>query len=81
MRGITRSVTIDVNFSCPVNSPFGETRMGFTGQLKINREDFDIMLNEPPESGGFIVGNDSEVIMDSETDLTTEQRFPVRTAI
>lgn len=69
MRGITRSVTFDLNYSGPVNSPFGETCMGFSGQLKINREDFAIMWNEPIENGGFMVGKDIEVAMDIETDL------------
>jgi polyisoprenoid-binding protein YceI len=69
MRGITCSVTIDVNFSGPVNSPFGETSMGFSGKFRVNREDFAIMWNEPMENGGVVVGKDIEVVMDLETDL------------
>ena len=69
MRGITRSVTIDVNFSGPVNSPFGETSMGFSGKFRVNREEFAIMWNEPMENEGFVAGKYVEVVMDIEADL------------
>lgn len=69
MRGITRSVTLDLIFSGPVNSPFGETSMGFSGQFRVNREEFAIMWNEPMESGGVMVGKDIEIVMNIEADL------------
>ncbi|HDZ62454.1 MAG TPA: polyisoprenoid-binding protein [Nitrospirae bacterium] len=69
VHGITRPVTLDVSFSGPLKSPFGETSMGFTGRTVINREDFGMTWNEPVENGGFMVGKDVELSVDIEADL------------
>ncbi len=69
IHGITRSVTLEVSFSGPLKSPFGETSMGFTGRTVIDREDFGMTWNEPVESGGFMVGKDVELSVDIEADL------------
>ncbi len=71
IRGITRTVTIDVNFYGPVKSPFGETSLGFTGKLRLNREDFNMMWNEPMENSGFLAGKDAQIFIDLEADLAS----------
>ena len=70
IHGITHSITLDVDLSGPVKSPFGETCIGLTAVTTLNREDFDIKWNEPLESGGFMVGIEVEVSIDLEADLT-----------
>ena len=70
IHGIAKPVTIEVDVAGPVKSPFGETSIGLTGRIVLNREDFDIKWNEPLESGGFMVGKDVEISVDLEADLT-----------
>jgi polyisoprenoid-binding protein YceI len=70
VHGITKTVTLDVDFAGPVKSPFGETSIGLTGKAVLNREDFKMKWNEPLESGGFMVGKEVEVSVDIEADLT-----------
>jgi polyisoprenoid-binding protein YceI len=70
IRGITQSVTLDVDLAGPVKSPFGETSIGLTAVTTFNREDFGIKWNEPLEDGGFMVGSEVEVSVDLEADLT-----------
>lgn len=69
IHGVTKSVTLDVDFAGPVKSPFGETSIGLTGRIALNREDFGVSWNTPLESGGVMVGKDVEVSVDIEADL------------
>ena len=60
---------MEVSVSGPVKSPFGETTIGITGRIVLDREDFGINWNEPLEDGGFMVGKDVEVSVSLEADL------------
>jgi polyisoprenoid-binding protein YceI len=70
VHGITKPVALDVELSGPVKSPFGETCIGLTGKTVLNRDEFKMTWNEPIENGGFMVGNEVEVSVDIEADLT-----------
>jgi len=72
IRGITRPVTLSVEFFGPVKVPEdfgGETTIGFSAQTRINREDFQVMWNVPLEGGGVMVGHEVEINLDIEADL------------
>ncbi len=70
IRGVTRPVTLEVEYAGPIKSPFGATSLGFSVTTIINREDFGMTWNETME-GGVMVGRDVEITLDVETDLTT----------
>ena len=72
MRGVTRQVTLEVEYSGPVKDPFEEGGMsiGFTAYARINREDYGIMWNADME-GGVIAGRDVRIILNIEADQTT----------
>ena len=72
IHGITKAVTLDVEFAGPVKSPFGETTIGLTGRTVINREEFEMPWNEPLENGGFMVGKEVEISVDLEADLMND---------
>lgn len=69
IHGITKEMTVDVAYYGPVKSPFGETTMGFSARVRINREDFGLTWNQPLENGGFMVGKDVQLFIDIEADL------------
>jgi polyisoprenoid-binding protein YceI len=69
IHGITKTVTLDVEYSEPEKSPYGETSIGFAATTRINREDFGLTWNEALESGGIMVGKEVEVFIDIEADL------------
>ncbi|MBI4848012.1 MAG: YceI family protein [Nitrospirae bacterium] len=71
IHGITRPVTIEVDFFGPVKSPFGDTTMGLTGKVTINREDFGLTWNVPMDNGGLIAGKEVKISMNIETDLVS----------
>jgi polyisoprenoid-binding protein YceI len=69
IHGVTKQVTVDVEFFGSVKSPFGETSMGFTAKTILNREDFEIKWNEQMENDGFMIGKDVQIFVDLEADL------------
>lgn len=58
MRGVTKPVTLDVEYNGEVKDPWGKQRAGFVATGKINRKDFNINWNKTLDSGGFVVGDD-----------------------
>lgn len=71
IHGSERPLTMDINISGPVKSPFGETCIGLVGRTVINREDFGLTWNQPMEKGGFMVGRDVEISVNIEADLVS----------
>jgi polyisoprenoid-binding protein YceI len=70
IRGTTKTVSMDAEFSGPVKSPSGgEITMGFSATATINRFDFGMAWNELMEDGGFIVDKDVKITLDIEADL------------
>jgi polyisoprenoid-binding protein YceI len=72
IHSITRQIAIDVAYSGPEQSPYGETSMGFTATAKINREDYGITWNVELKNGGFMVGKEIQIVLDIEADLASE---------
>jgi polyisoprenoid-binding protein YceI len=56
IRGVTRPVTIAFEFTGAVKDPWGNLRVGFEGDVVINRKDWGVSFNAPLEAGGVLVG-------------------------
>lgn len=69
IHGITKSISLETDILGPVKSPFGETTLGVTATMVLNREDFGLTWNETMGNGGFMVGKEVEVAMNIEADL------------
>jgi polyisoprenoid-binding protein YceI len=57
VRGVTRPVTLDVEYSGTATDPFGNVRVGFEGSGQINRKDFGVNWNALLEGGGVMVSD------------------------
>ncbi len=66
IRGVTRSVQLDVRYAGLGKSPFDDTRIGFTATTKINRHDFGVSWNSPMKDSGLVVGDDVLIYIDAE---------------
>jgi polyisoprenoid-binding protein YceI len=66
---IKKPVALEADILGPVKSPFGETSIGITGSIVLNREDFGLTWNEPMENSGFMVGKEVTVTVNLEADL------------
>lgn len=70
--GVTKSVEIAVEFNGEGVNPWGEKRVGFVGETKINREDFGLMWNQALEAGGVLVSREVKITLDVQANLVTE---------
>lgn len=72
IHGVTRPVTMEAEYFGPVKSPKalgGETTIGFSASLTVNRQDFGVKWNVPLDGGALMVGNDVRIELDIEADL------------
>jgi polyisoprenoid-binding protein YceI len=56
IKGVTKPVTIDFEFTGAAADPFGNDRVGFEGSVVINRKDWGVNWNAALEAGGVLVG-------------------------
>ncbi|MCI0416202.1 YceI family protein [bacterium] len=66
IRGVTKSISFPVTIVGPVKDPWGNSRLGVEASLKLNRQDFGVSWNSPLEGGGFVVGDEVVIKIDSE---------------
>jgi polyisoprenoid-binding protein YceI len=56
IHGVTRPVTLAVEFAGAGSDPWGNTKAGFSASTEIDREDFGLTWNQALETGGVLVG-------------------------
>ena len=66
IRGVSRPVTLDMQYSGVIQDPWGNDKSIFSATTKVNREDFGLTLNAPLEAGGWLVGKDVEIEIEVE---------------
>ncbi len=67
LRGITKAVPLALELhGFLANSPFGDTRVGFTATAEIDRNEFGIAFNSPLEGGGVMLGQKVQVTLEIE---------------
>ena len=58
IKGVTRTVTLNVLFGGQAKDGFGISRAGFEITGEINRNDFNIHSSDVTEAGGLVIGED-----------------------
>ena len=58
MRGVTKHVTIPVEFGGFGKDPWGNERAGFSLTTTVNRKDYGINWNKALDAGGFLLSDD-----------------------
>lgn len=66
MRGVTKRVTLPVEFRGFGKDPSGNTRAGFTAKTTLNRKDYGINWNRTFDEGGVVLGDDVDVVVNIE---------------
>jgi polyisoprenoid-binding protein YceI len=69
IRGVTRSVDLDLEFNGVSPDPWGGTRAGFSASTEISRADFGIEFNIPMDGGGVVVGDKIKINLEVEAVL------------
>ncbi len=62
IRGITKPLTVDVEFGGMVVDPYGQTKAGFTVNSKIKRKDFGLTWDAVTEAGSIVVSDEIRMI-------------------
>ena len=57
IKGVTRTVELDVEFLGVDKDAFGNTRIGFEATTEINRKDFGVDFNIPLDGGKLLIGD------------------------
>lgn len=56
IKGVTKPVSVDFDFTGSAVDPFGNLRVGLEGSVSVNRKDWGLSWNAALETGGFLVG-------------------------
>lgn len=70
IKGITKPVTVDVEFGGIVVDPYGQTKAGFTVSGKISRKEFGLTWSAVTEAGSVVVGD--EIRLQAEIQLVKQ---------
>jgi polyisoprenoid-binding protein YceI len=66
IRGITREVTLDVEYNGTGKNPWGMQVAGFSASTSINRKDFGLNWNAALETGGVLVSDKVKITLEVE---------------
>jgi polyisoprenoid-binding protein YceI len=66
MHGVSKEVSIPFAILGKIKDPWGNTRIGLEGGLKIDRRDWGLTYSKTLDNGGLIVGDDIKIDLNVE---------------
>jgi len=66
VKGVTKPVTLDVEFGGAADDFYGNTKAGFEISGKINRKDFGLTWSGVTEAGAVVVGEDIKLLINAQ---------------
>ncbi len=69
MHGVTKSITLPVEFLGFIKDPRGTQRAGFSVHTTLNRKDYGIVWNRALDTGGTLLGDDVDINVNIESAL------------
>ncbi|TQF04709.1 YceI family protein [Kitasatospora acidiphila] len=64
IKGITRPVVLDLDYTGSATDPYGIQRLGFEGRTTVDRTDFGLTYNAALETGGVLIGEKVKLSFD-----------------
>lgn len=61
IKGVTKPITLKVEYGGTIKDPWGQERAGFTIEGKINRKDFNLTWDAVTEAGQVVVSNEIKI--------------------
>ena len=65
IRGVTKPVELEVEFTGVAVDPFGATRAGFSAETEISRKEFGLTWNAALEAGGLLVSDKVKINLEA----------------
>ena len=67
IKGVTKPVTVDLEFLGGAIDPWGNQRIGFSGVIpEVDRREWGLTWNAPLEAGGFLLSNSVRLEIEAE---------------
>jgi len=66
IKDVTKEVTFDGEYFGETTDPWGNVRMGFSASTKINRQDYHVSYSNTLDSGGLMVGDEVQILLEIE---------------
>ena len=66
LHGVTKEVTLEVEYNGQGKNPWGMTVAGFSAKTSINRKDYGLNWNQVLEAGGVLVGENIDIELEVE---------------
>jgi polyisoprenoid-binding protein YceI len=66
IKGVTKEVKFPATVNGPIKDPWGNSRLGFSFALEINRMDYGISWSKTMDSGGMVVSKEIKIQIDGE---------------
>jgi len=66
IRGVTKEIELDARFNGRLTDPWGNDRVGLEAQGEVDRKDFGLVWNSTLETGGVLVDDTVELIIELE---------------
>ena len=64
IKGISKEIKLGVEYGGTSTDPWGNEKMGFSINGKINRSDYGLNFNAPLETGGFLLSEEVKISAD-----------------
>ena len=64
IKGVTKPVTMQLEFDGVATDPWGNQKSAFTAETEINRKEFGLEWNVALEAGGVLVGDKIKIVLD-----------------
>lgn len=61
IRGVTKPITLNVEYGGTVVDPYGQTKAGFTVTGKVSRKEFGLLWNAVTEAGQVVVSDEIRI--------------------
>src|SRR6476661_8923688 len=73
LKGVTKSVTLDVEVLGTDTDPWGGTRVGFEGTATISRKDWNVDFNIPMDGGRLLIGDKIDITIAAQAVLQQDE--------
>ena len=67
MHGVSKPVSLGVEFLGFGKDPWGNEKAGFAVETTLDRKDYGLLWNKALDQGGFLLGDDVKVVINLET--------------
>ena len=67
IHGVSKPVTLPVEFGGFAKDPWGNDKAGFTVETTLNRKDYGLVWNKTLDQGGYLLGDDVKIVINLET--------------